>query len=103
MHKAVQSTVEAIQTRLDNLEGALTLQGNDGSTRSLMQSFVDLETWALPLLNRPSITVETVEMLIDAKIKTAIMGVQSGERPSFESGGTKPSRKEHFHGRHLSN
>ena len=83
MHKAVQSTMEAIQTRLGNLEGASILQGNDGNTRSLTQSFIDLETWALPLLNRPPITVETVEMLIDAKIRTAIMGVTSMERPSF--------------------
>ena len=88
MDEAVQSTLEAIQTRLGNLEGALILQRNDGVTRSLAQSFIDLETWALPLLNRPPITVETVEMLIDAKIRTAIMGVQSMERPSFESGGS---------------
>ena len=77
MDKAVQSTMEAIQTRLGNLEGALVLQGNDGNTRSLTQSFIDLETWALPLLNRPPITGETVEMLIDAKIRTAIMGMTS--------------------------
>ena len=92
MDKAVQSTMEAIQTRLGNLEGALILQGNDGNTRSLTQSFIDLETWALPLLNSPPITGATVEMLIDAKIRTAIMGLTSTERPSFVSGrsGDKP-------------
>ena len=80
MYKAVQSTMEAILTRLGNLEGAFTLQGRDGEMRSLSQSFIDLETWALPMLNRPAPTVETVEMLIDAKIRTAIMGVQSSQR-----------------------
>ena len=79
--------MEAIQTRLGNLEGALILQGNDGNTRSLTQSFIDLETWALPLLNRPPITVETVEMLIDAKIRTAILSLSSSQGPRGETSG----------------
>ena len=75
--------MEAIQDllrRMDIVEGSITFQGNNGHPRSLTQSFIDLETWALPLLNRPPLTVETVEMLIDAKLRTAIQGVQSVEK-----------------------
>ena len=70
-----------VQQRLTNVEASLTIQGTDGNPRSLTQSFSDLETWAWPQLNRPPITVETVEMLIDAKLRTAILGMQSAERP----------------------
>ena len=87
MYKVVQSTMEAILARLGDLEGAFTLQGADGATRSLTQSFIDLETWALPMLNSTALTVEIVEMLIDAKIRTAIVGVQSSHRPQGESSG----------------
>ena len=70
-----------VQQRLTNVEASLTIQGTDGQPRSLMQSFIDLETWAYPQLNRPPITAETVEMLIDAKLRTAMLGMQSAERP----------------------
>ena len=70
-----------VQQRLTNVEASLTIQGTNGNTRSLTQSFIDLETWAWPQLNRPPITVETVEMLIDAKLRTAMSGMQSAERP----------------------
>ena len=87
MYKAVQSAMEAILTRLGNLEGAFRLQGRDGEMRSPSQSFIDLETWALPMLNRPAPTVETVEMRIDAKIRTAILGLSSSQGPRGETSG----------------
>ena len=87
MYKAVQSTMEAILAILGNLEGAFVLQGADGSTRSLTQSFIDLETWALPMLNRPAPTVETVEMIIDAQIRTAILSLSSSQGPRGETSG----------------
>ena len=70
-----------VQQRLTNVEASLTIQGTDGKPRSLTQSFIDLETWAYTQLNRPPITAEIVEMLIDAKLRTAILGIQSVERP----------------------
>ena len=77
----------ALLGRLEIVESALSIQGSDGQPRSLTQSYIDLESWARPLLNRPPLAVETVELLIDAKLRTAIQGVQSVEK---SHSGSKP-------------
>ena len=63
--------MEALLGRLEIVESALSIQGSDGQPRSLTQSFIDLESWTRPLLNRPPLTVEIVELLIDAKLTHA--------------------------------
>ena len=77
--------MEEVLRRLEIVEGALTIQKSDGNQRSLTQAFIDLESGALPLLNRPLLTTETAEMLIDAKIRTAIQTMQPADKPFSRS------------------
>ena len=76
MYKARKSTMEAmaqeIQRRVTNLEASMTIQGGDGQERPLVQSFVNLEAWVLQQQQQTPIDIETVGMLIDAKIRSAI-------------------------------
>ena len=64
-----------IQRRVTNLEASMTIQGADGQERPLVQSFVNLEAWVVQQQQQTPVTIETVEMLIDAKIRSAIIGM----------------------------
>ena len=59
----------------------MTIRGADGDERPLVQSFVNLEAWALQQQQQDQpIQTETVQLLIDAKIRSAIIGMQPIER-----------------------
>ena len=61
----------------------MTIQGADGQERPLVQSFVNLEAWVLQQQQQEQpIQTETVQLVIDAKIRSAIIGLQTSERQS---------------------
>ena len=69
--------------RVTNLEASMTIRGADGQERPLVQSFVNLEAWGLQQQQQEQpIQTETVQLLIDAKIRSAIVGMQPGEKQS---------------------
>lgn len=84
---ATMATMEELQRRLEIADSALTIQGSDGNQRSLTQSFIDLESWAIPLRSRAPPTTEMMETLIDAKIRTAIQTMRPADKPFS---GSKP-------------
>ena len=77
----MEAMAQEMQIRVANLEASMTIRGGDGQERPLAQSFVNLEARVLQQQQSP-IDIETVQLLIDAKIRSAIVGMQPSERQS---------------------
>ena len=78
----MEAMAQEIQRRVTNLEASMTIQGGDGQERPLVQSFVNLEARVLQQQQQTPVNMEAIEMLIDAKLRSAIIGMQPNERQS---------------------
>ena len=71
----MEAAVQEVMRRVTNLETAMTIRGSDGQERPLAQSFVNLEQSVIA-------QTDTVQLLIDAKIRSAMVAMQPGEKQS---------------------
>jgi hypothetical protein len=78
----MEAMAQEMPRRVTNLEASMTIQGGDGQERPLVQSFVNLEARVLQQQQQTPVNMEAIEMLIDAKLRSAIIGMQPNERQS---------------------
>ena len=71
----MEAVIQEVMRRVTNLETAMTIVGSDGQERPLAQSFVNLEQSVIT-------QTATVQLLIDAKIKSAMVAMEAGEKSS---------------------
>ena len=71
----MEAIVQDVMRRMTNLETAMTIRGADGQERPLVQSFVNLEQSVIA-------QTDTAQLPIDAKIKSAVLAIQTGEKSS---------------------
>ena len=77
----MEAMAQEIQRRVTNLEASMTI-GGDGQEIPFAQSFVNLEARVLQKQQQTPVNMEAIEMLIDAKLRSAIIGMQPIERQS---------------------